>query len=110
MVACVAGSPKFHPRSVEVAAFLSEIINREIITGRYLKPVDQIRWFLKQRYFKTYTAFPLFGREQFGEQKKGMHQGFTYSPGSSWIEDYKGLSEPEKEDRASQRYPYICER
>ena len=37
MVLCLVGSPRLHPSSCEVAAFLSESINRVIITGTYLR-------------------------------------------------------------------------
>ena len=37
MVVCVVGSPRFHTLSREAVAFLSEIINRVTITGRYLR-------------------------------------------------------------------------
>jgi hypothetical protein len=93
MVVCVVGSPRLHPRSFEVAAFLSESINRVIITGRNLRygsnPMGR-----KPKDGRTYTRVPLFRGEKAGEKMNRTCPGITYPLGISWTLDYKGLSEP----------------
>ena len=52
------GSPRLHAYSRETEAFLSESINRVIITGIYLG-ATQTSCFQKQNDIQTYTMFPL---------------------------------------------------
>jgi hypothetical protein len=92
MVVCSVGSPRLHPCSCEVAAFLSESINRVIITGINLRRgSDQMGW--KTKDIRTYTSVPLFREENADEQMNLTHGGITYLAVSSWILGYKGLSE-----------------
>jgi len=98
MVVRTLGPLRLHPCSCEVAAFLSESINRVIITGRYLRRGSDLR---KQRDLWTYTRVPLLDGEEFGERTKEMHPGVTYLAGSSLIVGCKGISELYRDDRAS---------
>ena len=92
MVVCVVDSPRLHPRSCASAAFVSESINRVIITGRYLRNGSDLLISETKRYPDTYPMVPLLRREKSGERMKETRPGVTHMAGSILRRGYEGLS------------------
>ena len=92
MVLCGVGSPRLHPFSCEIAAFLSESINRVIIIGK------KLRRGLDQMVSKAMRSSDIHEgstiRRTISEQTKETRPDITYLAGSSRILGYKILSEP----------------
>ena len=93
MVLCLVGSPRLHPSSCGVAAFLSESINRVIIVGRKLKHGLGPMVPEAMRSPDIHEGSTI-ARRTISEQTEETHPGITYPAGSSRILGYKVLSEP----------------
>ena len=93
MVLRAVGSPRLHPFSCEIAAFLSESINRVIIIGKKLRRgLDQM--VSKAMRSSDIHEGSTIARRTISEQTEETHPGITYPAGSSRILGYKVLSEP----------------
>ena len=93
MAVCALGSPRLHACSCKVLAFLRDISNRVIITGRYLRRGSDPMVSEAKRYSDVHDVSTIV-RKKPGEKTKEMCPDITYVAGSSWSVGYGGFSKP----------------